>query len=94
MNPSPGFRTVGMAQASGYVLRLISERDANKRAKLAAHALLLLSAADKAIGEVAGIVQANEQYHGILKLVEEMGITTLCTDPETPLEIADGEVAS
>lgn len=82
-----GYRTVGIAQAAEFVYRLVAERDANKRAKLAGHALLLLSDADKAIGEIAGIVAANEQYHTLLRLVEEAGITMLSADPETPLSL-------
>jgi hypothetical protein len=85
----PGYKTVGMGQAAYYVIEMLKTRDKNRQAKLVSHVLLLLSDADKAIGEVAGIVEANTQYHGLLKLVEEAGITLLSTDPEQPLSIPD-----
>lgn len=90
-NRYPGYRTVGMAQAAYYAVAMVSERDPNRRATLVKHLLLLLSDADKAIGQIAGIVEANEQYHGLLKLVEDSGITILSTDPEQPLSLGDDE---
>lgn len=87
----PGYRTVGMGQAAQYVAAMVGERDPNKRARLAGHAMLLLSDADKAIGQVAGILEANEQYHGLLKLVEDAGITLLSSDPENPLSLGGDE---
>ena len=88
----PGYKTVGMGQAAAYVVEMLKSRDKNRQAKIASHILLLLSDADKAIGEVAGILEANDQYHGLLKLVEDAGITLLSTDPEVPLSLE--EVAS
>jgi hypothetical protein len=87
----PGYRTAGMGQAARYVAAMVSERDPNKRARLAGHAMLLLSDADKAIGQIAGIVEANKQYHGLLKLVEDSGITILSTNPEQPLSLGGDE---
>lgn len=87
----PGYRTVGMGQAAQYVVAMVGERDSNKRARLAGHAMLLLSDADKAIGQVAGILEANEQYHGLLKLVEDAGITLLSSDPDKPLSLGGVE---
>jgi hypothetical protein len=85
----PGYKTVGMGQAASYIRAMVAERDANTRARYASHALLLLSDADKAIGEIAGIVEANEQYHGLLRLVEEAGITLLSTNPDEPLSLPE-----
>jgi hypothetical protein len=89
----PGYTTAGMGQAASYVVEMVKTRDKNRQARIAGYVLLLLSDADKAFGEVAGIIEANEQYHGLLKLVEEAGITLLSTDPEQPLSIPDTEDA-
>jgi hypothetical protein len=78
-----------MGQAAAYVVEMLRSRDKNRQAKIASHILLLLSDADKAIGEVAGIVEANHQYHGLLKLVEDAGITLLSTDPDVPLSLEE-----
>ena len=85
----PGYKTVGMGQAASYIRAMIVAKDANTRARYASHALLLLSDADKAIGEISGIVKANEQYHGLLKLVADAGITLLSTDPDEPLSLPE-----
>ena len=76
-----------MGQAAAYVAEMLKSRDKNRQAKIASHILLLLSDADKAIGEIAEIVSINEEYHGLLRLVEEAGITLLSTDPEQPLTL-------
>lgn len=87
----PGYHTVGMGQAASYAVAMVRERDSNKCARLCAHLLLLLSDADKAFGQIAGILQANEQYHELLKLVEDAGITLLSSDPEKPLSLGGDE---
>lgn len=81
------FKTVGMAQASTLAYRIARERDVNKRVRLSFHLCQLLSDADKAIGAVIPIMEANDQYHALLRLVEDAGITTIAADPETPLTI-------
>jgi hypothetical protein len=40
---------------------------------------------------VAVIIEANTQYHGLLKLVEEAGITILSTNPDEPLSLGGEE---
>lgn len=87
----PGYRCVGIGQAAGFIRAMINERDPNKRARLASHALLLLSDADKAIGGIAGIVEANDKYHGLLQMIADAGITLIPDNPEEPLSLG-GEV--
>jgi hypothetical protein len=87
----PGYKTAGMGQAASYAVQMVRERDSNRRATLLKHLLLLLSDADKAFGEVAVIIEANTQYHGLLKLVEEAGITILSTNPDEPLSLGGEE---
>jgi hypothetical protein len=49
----------------------------------------LLSDADKAIGAVIPIMESNDQYHALLKSVEDAGITLIATDAETPLSLPE-----
>jgi hypothetical protein len=83
------FKTVGMAQAADLAKRMARERDVNKRVKLAFHLCQLLADADKAIGAIIPIMEANDQYHALLRLVEDAGITTIAADPDTPLVLPE-----
>lgn len=84
--PAPGYRTALMAQAAGIVRSIALERDPNRRARLCSHALLLISDADKAIGEVAGILHTSQKYDELLGLLAESGIS-LIADPGKALEV-------
>lgn len=85
MKTAQPLRTAAAKQAAQLAYTIASERDANKRAKLAHSLCQLLHDLDCAATMAVGLADINREQSALLQAVEATGIRVIATDEDMPI---------